>query len=101
MEAAPALSTARALVFIGFMGAGKTSAARAAAAALGAAPRGTKLLWATTASGDYPVHVGEGLLASGFWPVAGRRFLVTDETVGALYAAALGPVAAEVRIPPG
>ena len=37
MEAAPALASgARALVFIGFMGAGKTSAARAAAAALGA-----------------------------------------------------------------
>ena len=47
--------------------------------------RGAKLLWASAASGSYPVHVGEGLLASGFWPVAGRRFVITDEAVGALY----------------
>jgi shikimate kinase/3-dehydroquinate synthase len=65
------------------------------------APHGTKLLWATAASGDYPVHVGEGLLDAGRWPLEGRRFLVTDESVGALYAARLGDVAADVRIPPG
>jgi shikimate kinase/3-dehydroquinate synthase len=82
---------------------GRETARRAARslAGLAGAPAGTRLLWATAASGDYPVHVGEGLLASGFWPVGGRRFLVTDEHVGARYAAALGDVAADVRIPPG
>jgi shikimate kinase/3-dehydroquinate synthase len=68
---------------------------------LGRAPAGTKLLWAITASGDYPVLVGEGVLGAEEWPVAGRRFLVTDEHVGELYAARLGDVAADVRIPPG
>ena len=52
---------------------------------LSRAPAGTKLLWAASASGSYPVHVGEGLLASRFWPVHGRRFVITDESVGALY----------------
>jgi shikimate kinase/3-dehydroquinate synthase len=82
---------------------GRDTVRRAAAALRGLAdaPADTKLLWATTASGDYPVHVGEGLLDSGFWAVAGRRFLVTDESVGALYAPRLGDVAADVRIPPG
>jgi shikimate kinase/3-dehydroquinate synthase len=65
------------------------------------APADTKLLWATTASGDYPVLVGDGLLGDAYWPVRGRRFLVSDEHVGALYAPRLGPVAADVRIPPG
>ena len=47
--------------------------------ALARAPAGTKLLWAAAASGSYPVYVGEGLLGSGFWPVPGRRFVVTDD----------------------
>jgi shikimate kinase/3-dehydroquinate synthase len=82
---------------------GRESVRRAAAALrdLAGAPPGTRLLWATAASGDYPVHVGEGLLAAGFWPLEGRRFLVTDERVGALYADAVAPVAAAVRIAPG
>jgi 3-dehydroquinate synthase len=65
--------------------------------ALGGAPQGTKLLWA----GEYPVFVGEGLLGTADWPQPGRRFLVTDETVGDLYAGRLGEVAREIRIPPG
>ena len=65
--------------------------------ALGAAPPGTKLLWA----GEYPVFVGAGLLGAGLWPQAGKRFLVTDEAVGALYADRLGEVARDIRIPPG
>ncbi len=68
---------------------------------LGRAPAGTKLLWASAASGSYPVHVGEGLLGSGFWPVPGRRFVITDDDVGALYAERLEPAAAALRIPPG
>jgi shikimate kinase/3-dehydroquinate synthase len=68
--------------------------------ALARAPTGTRLLWATAASGSYPVHVGEGLVGSDFWPVPGRRFLVTDDHVGELYADRL-PSAADLRIPPG
>ncbi|HVL95463.1 MAG TPA: bifunctional shikimate kinase/3-dehydroquinate synthase [Solirubrobacteraceae bacterium] len=50
-----------------------------------ALPEGTKLLWAESASGSYPVFVGDGLLATGFWPLAGRRFTVSDGTVAGLY----------------
>ncbi len=68
--------------------------------ALPRAPQGTRLLWASAASGSYPVHVGEGLVGSGFWPVPGRRFLVTDDAVGELYAERLESVA-DLRFPPG
>jgi shikimate kinase / 3-dehydroquinate synthase len=74
-------------------------------ASLDEAPAGTRLLWATSASGDYPVYVGRGLVGSGFWPPAAgaapRRFCVTDETVGGLYAEALGDLEALLAIPPG
>ena len=63
------------------------------------APAGTRLLWAAAASASYPVHVGEGLLASGFWPVPGRRFVITDESVGALYR--VPDATAELAIPAG
>jgi shikimate kinase/3-dehydroquinate synthase len=67
-------------------------------------PAGTKLLWAASASGEYPVFVGHGLLGAGgerLWP-AGRRFCLTDSAVGALYADALSPLAAKpVEVPPG
>jgi shikimate kinase / 3-dehydroquinate synthase len=72
---------------------------RRAAPALRSIRPGTKLLWASAASGSYPVHVGEGLLGSGFWPVRGRRFVITDRTVGALYR--VPDAAAELSIPPG
>jgi len=50
--------------------------------ALRDAPDGTRLLWASAASGDYPVFLGRGLIASGFFfPQDGRRFVVTDEHV--------------------
>jgi shikimate kinase/3-dehydroquinate synthase len=45
------------------------------------------------------VHVGEGLLGSGFWPVPGRRFTITDDAVAAHYR--IPDAAAELRIPPG
>jgi 3-dehydroquinate synthase len=61
------------------------------------APAGTKLLWA----GEYPVFVGDGALGTARWPVEGRRYLVTDEAVGALYAPRLGDVAHDIRIPAG
>jgi shikimate kinase / 3-dehydroquinate synthase len=50
--------------------------------ALGEAPAGTRLVWAASAGGDYPVFLGEGLTASGFfYPREGRRLVVTDENV--------------------
>jgi shikimate kinase/3-dehydroquinate synthase len=65
--------------------------------ALAQAPPQTKLLWA----GDYPVYVGDGLVGGRLWPLEGRRFLVTDSTVGEHYAWRLPPPELEVRIEPG
>jgi shikimate kinase / 3-dehydroquinate synthase len=72
---------------------------------------GVTTLWATSASGDYPVYVGPGLLAGSgeaaparaFWPATlpGRRFLVTDYTAGRLYGERLGPLDGRVTIMPG
>ena len=58
------------------------------------------MLWARSASGDYPVYVGDGVLGARRGR-GGRAFLVTDETVGALYAERAGEVAATLAIPPG
>jgi shikimate kinase / 3-dehydroquinate synthase len=69
--------------------------------ALGDAPEGTRLLWATSASGDYPVFVGRGLLGAALSPVPGQGFLVTDDAVGPLYAERLGALAATIEIPAG
>jgi shikimate kinase/3-dehydroquinate synthase len=77
------------------------------AAILGAAedmPRGVRLLWAASASGDYPAYIGSGLLGQvPYWPkaVGGRRFLVTDGMVARFYADRLKPLAARVMIMPG
>jgi shikimate kinase / 3-dehydroquinate synthase len=54
--------------------------------ALRSAPAGTRLVWASAASGDYPVFIGRGLIAGGFFhPPDGRRFVVTDEHVARLH----------------
>jgi shikimate kinase/3-dehydroquinate synthase len=66
----------------------------------GLAP-GTRMLWATSASGEYPVFVGPGVLSAGLWPLSGSRFCVTDRTVGALYAEQLEPLGARVEVEPG
>ena len=66
---------------------------------LAEAPAGTRLVWAESASGDYPVFVGRGLLEAGFvHPEDGRRFVVTDEIVAGLHR----PEAeAHAVVPPG
>nr|WP_183345457.1 bifunctional shikimate kinase/3-dehydroquinate synthase [Conexibacter arvalis] len=70
--------------------------------ALADAPAGTRLLWATSASGDYPVFVGRGLLGATLSPVGGNGFLVTDDQVGPRYADRLGrELAATIEIPAG
>ena len=59
------------------------------------------MVWAHSASGEYPVYVGRGLLESGWWPFAGRRFMVTDTVVGGLYGGAIEPLAGAVEVAPG
>jgi shikimate kinase/3-dehydroquinate synthase len=62
--------------------------------ALREAPPGTRLVWAAAESGSYPVYFGRGLIEAGFFPpLAGRRFVVTDENV-----ARLQPVQGDARI---
>ena len=47
---------------------------------------GMRLVWAHAVSGDYPVFIARGLLASGFFePRDRRRFLVTDREVVRLH----------------
>lgn len=69
-----------------------------------------RLAWARSASGEYPAFVGRGLLGAGVLEAAarqgeigigGRAFCVTDESVGPLYAEALGPLAARIEVPAG
>jgi shikimate kinase / 3-dehydroquinate synthase len=72
---------------------------------LGEARARAKLLWASSASGDYPVFVGADLFGAfaetGWWPAPGRRYCVTDGNAGR-YAEHLQPLAAPpVTIPPG
>jgi shikimate kinase / 3-dehydroquinate synthase len=74
------------------------------------APAGTRLLWASAASGEYPVLVGRGLLdpevccRPGVWPLdrsASRPFCVSDQNVAGLYAERLGGVRELVEISAG
>jgi 3-dehydroquinate synthase len=84
--------------------AGRLLGAVGALEQLANAPRGPRLLWATAASGDYPVYVGRGLLDGGLWPLDRRRsraFCVTDETVASLYGPRLAYAHAAATIPPG
>jgi shikimate kinase/3-dehydroquinate synthase len=59
--------------------------ALAAVEALAALPGGTKMLWAASASGEYPIFVGSGLLDAGWAPLPGRGFLISDLTTIGLY----------------
>ncbi|MDQ6750551.1 MAG: bifunctional shikimate kinase/3-dehydroquinate synthase [Actinomycetota bacterium] len=65
------------------------------------APPATKLAWASSASGEYPAYVGEGLLEAGFHPVDGRRFAVTDGNVARWYLGSLEPLLGSAAIMPG
>jgi shikimate kinase/3-dehydroquinate synthase len=60
-----------------------------------------RMFWAESASGDYPVFIGGGILASDLWPLPGRRFVITDESVGAVYPDAGGSAMARIEVPPG
>ena len=69
--------------------------------ALAEMPGGTKLLWASSQSGDYPIMVGPEILETGWWPLQGRRFCVTDRDVAPLFAERVGPVMGAVEVEPG
>jgi shikimate kinase/3-dehydroquinate synthase len=92
-ERAP-LYTALATVIVPAVGRENVARALDSIDALERAPAGTRLLWATSSSGDYPVLIGRGLIGSALWPIGrgtgGRRFVVTDANVGPLYLGRLG-----------
>jgi len=69
--------------------------------ALAELPAGTRMLWAASASGEYPVFVGPGLLGRGPWPLPGRRFCVSDSAVAGIYGSELEPLAARIELEPG
>jgi shikimate kinase/3-dehydroquinate synthase len=66
-------------------------------------PAGVQVLWATSASADYPAYIGPGLLAGRFWPagVEGRRFVVSDGVVARHYGELLEPACGRVAVMPG
>jgi shikimate kinase/3-dehydroquinate synthase len=73
--------------------------------ALEAAPPHTKLVWARTAGGEYPVYVGRGI-AGAVLPGAdggagSRAFLVTDEHVGPHHGARMRHVHHTITIAAG
>ncbi len=85
-----------------------TLARVAASLAKLAASPGTRMLWARSSAGEYPVFLAAGLLEDGraaaLWPLdrgASRPFLVSDENVVALYGSRLGTLAGSVTLPPG
>jgi shikimate kinase/3-dehydroquinate synthase len=67
-------------------------------------PRGTRMLWAASDSGDYPVLLAYGLLTQrGFWPpwLDGRRVLVSDRQVAERYCELLEPLHGRVVVTGG
>jgi shikimate kinase/3-dehydroquinate synthase len=72
--------------------AAERSTVRSALPSLAAVARSrvrAKLLWGSSASGEYPVFFGHGLVAAGFFhPENGRRFVLSDQHVAELHALA-------------
>jgi shikimate kinase/3-dehydroquinate synthase len=79
--------------------------------ALRSAPIGSRLLWASSASGDYPVFIGRGLLRedggealASLWPLdrsVSHPFCVSDANVAPLYGSRLGVAGEGLVIDPG
>ena len=87
---------------------GTLSRAARSLSKLAAAPAGTRMLWARSSSGEYPVFLGSGLLGDGravaLWPLerrSSRAFLVSDQHVIGLYGEQLGELAGSFALPPG
>lgn len=79
-----------------------------AVAALELLPDGTRMCWAESSGGEYPVYVGRELLGSALFaegspalPGRGRSFCFTDEAVGPLYGDRLGELSGTISVPPG
>ncbi len=75
---------------------------------LGDLPEGTRMFWAESSGGEYPVYVGRELLGSPLFregsaalPGSGRSFCFTDEAVGPIYGERLGELAGMFAVPPG
>lgn len=68
--------------------------------ALGDMPEGARLLWASSASGDYPVFAGRNVLGMEWWPLEGRRFCITDQNAG-VYSDRLSLLHTVLEIRPG
>jgi len=73
-----------------------------------ATPGHTRMLWARSRSGEYPVFLDSGLLGDGrvleLWPLDrghSRAFLVSDENVIGLYGEQLGALAGSIAVPAG
>lgn len=76
--------------------------------ALRTLPEGTKMVWAASANGEYPVYVGHGLLGSDLFdgdgevmPGEGNSFSFSDDSVAPLYGDRLGSLAGSITVPPG
>jgi shikimate kinase/3-dehydroquinate synthase len=78
---------------------------------LAAAPPGARLLWAASASGEYPVLIASGALAqggieqleqaAGIERAASRAFCVSDANVWSLYGGRLAQLAGSIALEPG
>ena len=79
---------------------GGAETVRRAAGALRRIPPGVKALWAVAGGVNYPVYVGD-VLDGRFWPVRGRRFLISDTSVASLYGDRIPDAAAQFAMPPG
>jgi shikimate kinase/3-dehydroquinate synthase len=95
---------------IGPVAPGALAAAAPTLALLDSLGTGARMLWATSASGDYPVLVGDGLLSGAgtellaTWPLdraGSRAFCVTDGNVAERYGEAVGETALTITIAPG
>ncbi len=71
-------------------------------------PAGTRMIWASSSNGDYPVYVGRDLLAGPLFagdgpamPGEGRSFGFTDDAVGPLYADRVRGLEETISVPPG
>jgi shikimate kinase/3-dehydroquinate synthase len=87
---------------------GGALAAADALRGLAGARAGTRMLWARSRSGEYPVFVGAGLLAEEeldrLWPfdrVRSRAYCVSDEHVFPIYGGRIGALAGVCAIAPG
>jgi shikimate kinase/3-dehydroquinate synthase len=64
-------------------------------------PEGTRVVWAVTASGAYPVFVGDGLIGAELLRPEGRFALITDTNVGVIHGSNFNDPMVRIAIEPG